>query len=770
MRSLFLVIIYLSLGTHIVYSQETFSGPFKSWANVKTKFGAKGDGKSDDTKSLQKAIDGLTVSTMNFNTGSNAYTTIYLPAGVYCISSTLLLKGKVGVSIVGEDPKNTIIRWIGAAEDTMFWANGSAYFKVARITWDAASKSGIKCVSIQWKDKWNDGKTRSFASLNIEVSDCVFTGNPEYGIVGGTYGGKGEDGTGSNDSEVLIRRCRFYGCQRGVVIRGFNALDYWIWDCSFRDCGIALYCKHGNYHLYNSHFFSSTKSDIVNVGGFYCSVRNCYSSNSNQFSVDSFNLCSAFKRIFRGNVVVGVKKTAIYYRHFGNLELSDNFIQMAKPDKATPAVYYSSGGGCGTDKILSISNNFGMAESHNSEVRKQIRDVGDKKNLLKSATLPLAPTIDSLPGTPVLDNAKVFDVPVGANADAIQKILDAASSLGTQKAIVHFPVGNYSIDKPLLVKGGSNMQILGDGFIYSSVLRKQKGAFPETPLLTVKGPSAIVIKDIVFSDNDNPASKVPVILFQNIDQQGSQAHIDQLYSLCPNTMYLDKLDYLYLEKTNSFFSDGTYIDAGTLVQSGKGTHKVVFNGGQFVGSVLKNNATLIARDCWWEGMEHTPIKLEGEGNYLVDGAMVAPRSMDSGTTITVGKFTGNVVFENMYLVGGIDVKTDNPKLNLMLWNVNFQYMNNPLRFIRSGIKYKMWTSGLTYQCFNNESIGCRGDAVEVSDQKFNISDENAYVLEMSKMSRSRLTVPYTNLSAGISNFYLSRVAIESQGLGIKICK
>src|SRR5262249_43770115 len=62
---------------------DEFSGPFGSWVNLKTDFGARGDDVTDDTAAFQAGLDAL-----------RSYTNkpvLYIPAGNYRISQTLNL-------------------------------------------------------------------------------------------------------------------------------------------------------------------------------------------------------------------------------------------------------------------------------------------------------------------------------------------------------------------------------------------------------------------------------------------------------------------------------------------------------------------------------------------------------------------------------------------------------------------------------------------------------------------------------------------------------
>ncbi len=736
--------------------REEFNGPFNSWANAKIRFKAAGNGIQDDTKALQTALDSLTsMERVKFNNNAKTrYLVAYLPAGTYKISQTLRLVGKIGVTFIGEDPEKTIIKWYGGDNDTMFFCNRASYIKISRITWDANNKKNIEAVGLHYKDFAEP----NFAPTSIEFSDMIFTGSPQYGISAGTYT---SDGTGMMDAEVAIKRCKFISCQgAGIFIKGFNALDYWIWDSEFTNCNIGVACSHGNYHIYQSHFKNSRTVDIHTRDALYTSVRGCYSNNAQAFSIDEGASCNAFKRTFQGNFVKGSKTIPIQYHHQGKISMLDNYFLNVSGLPAT--LDYTSW--CkGNYDILSINNSY--VEPNPNNLRKDfpssVHSVLDRK--FESKTMKM-PVVKALPPFVPYVKRKIYEVPADANAAAIQKIINTAAALKGQRAIVHFPMGDYTINQTLEIPAGSDIQLIGDGILYASVFKYKGNKETVFNYFKINGPSYITIKDIQVG-TDNGRDKTNAFSFTNIDQLGSSAKIDQIYSKAINTVYIDKLNNTYFEKNNSFFSKGNTVIGGDKVKAGTGTSKLYCFGGQSAGVHLENNATMVAKDCWWEGSlkkDFIPLNLTGDGNLTVDGALYAPSDQDSGTIINVSNFKGKISLLNMYLSGSIDVQPNSPGLKMLIWNINNYYKKDPFFFMRKKMSSKICMMGITSQCISTANYKCAiEDPQSITDMSVNVPDVNVFLIDMTKDTRKAMPKPYVNLAAGISNIYISRVSVEN---------
>ncbi|MBC7850279.1 MAG: hypothetical protein H7Y31_11115 [Chitinophagaceae bacterium] len=731
---------------------DEFNGPLASWANVKTRFRAKGDGKTDDTKAIQSALDSLTVSAKSFNTGKAGYTALYLPPGKYIISSTLVLRGKIGVIITGEHPGTTSIIWKGKANDTMFWANGSAYFKVARIAWDTKGVDGMEAIGLHWKNRWNTKESQSFAALNIEIADCIFKGGFKLGISGGTA----EEGTNHNDSEVAIRRCSFYSCKEAAIkIRGYNALDYWIWDSRFYNCKVGVTTESGNYHVYRSYFYRSTAFDVSNKNGYYTSMRGCYSYNSKAFSGDEGASCNPFKRVFQDNTIINTRNVSVQFYHMGKLTFLDNKFTRNIDSNSLTNVDYRSW--CpGSYEVLSVNNQYGYAKPIAMDVpRKKMityRD-GVPNTALRPDTAAFLATMHKTPAT---IQRKLYAIPANADRKKIQWIIDNAAKQSSARTIVHFPRGTYVIDSTITVPANASIQLIGDGFIYSSSIIPASGFPKNQPLIHVKGPTAITIRDLQLGQNSSNKDEIDGIRFSNIDQKNAVAIVDQLYSSASNSINLEKVCNLKVQNENSFFSTGNRV-MGCADCSSTCDARLTTFGGQFAGVTVQDNGRFIAKDCWWEGKKQMNTNYSGSGAITIDGAMIAPERANADPSFIVKKFEGRISLLNLYIQGALKIEEDNPRLSVFAWNINFYHKMEPLGFIKAP-KYRGVFRGITAQCFDATNPECKNFAT-IADQEHNVADTDSYLLEMIEDDRNSKPITATAVQKGVSSIFMSRIAI-----------
>lgn len=119
------------------------------WLDVRS-VGAKGDGKTDDTDAIARAL--LAQTDTEYGCGQpghcgNATKTIYFPPGVYPISKQLTINHMYGGALLGHGAATTIL-WVGekaplvaGPEYAMLLDNGTSYFHFEGLTWDGAGKA-----------------------------------------------------------------------------------------------------------------------------------------------------------------------------------------------------------------------------------------------------------------------------------------------------------------------------------------------------------------------------------------------------------------------------------------------------------------------------------------------------------------------------------------------------------------------------------------------------------------------------------------------------
>ncbi|MBA3705443.1 MAG: T9SS type A sorting domain-containing protein [Bacteroidetes bacterium] len=515
---------------------EEFAGPFPSWKNVKSDFGAKGDGVTDDAPAIQNALDAL--KAMN----SNTWAVLYFPAGTYRINSTLkTLRSAhtdyLGITIIGEDPATTILSWNGPSEQNMFSLD-AWYSKVSRLTFDGKGTANTGLM--------RDGGFSTYCELND-----LFFKDMKTGI---SLGGS----SGNGQAEHAIERCRFTRCSDfGILTADFNSMDIYVWYCLFEDCGRGIYNWKGGYNAFENIFLRSKVAD--------CSSDNNHSFNIvNNTSVDSktFMAFNAGIAYIQGNKIYNtLDPLAIFVsnQYGGATSLIGNVIRN-RSGNSGPCIS-APGNRLTVDNTFTVSNPLGTGG----------RNFVIKQSIVNSSTIPV-PSILQLPGTPQNKNRKIFEVNLGTGNDAseIQQKINAAANepVGTNP-IVHIPKGNFSIKTTVIIPS-KELQVVGDGGNESGTVIKWSGT-GTGPGFKLSGPSRVTMRDISMFFGGN--TDADLITIENSDQVGGRIFCDQVVvsgnsssSRCNTSFLIDGVENSDVTFINGGW--GEYTTAGVLVKGG----------------------------------------------------------------------------------------------------------------------------------------------------------------------------------------------------------
>jgi len=234
------------------------------WLNVKTKFGAVGDGKADDTAAIQAALDSL-------KDGFGQPNTVYLPPGVYRITKTLSWRNLYGKRLIGHG-RDTRIVWDSSdpkATQVMFHSDGAtAGVLFEGIIWDGAGKASTGILH---------------ASSTRYESAVVHRNELFINLGTGIYSGEGADFPCKRaTAEVLFDNCLFVNVGNGILFLGYNQLDNTVTNCGFYYCTSAIRNITGNVYVRDCHFEASREIDIYSHVGNNSALR-CTSVGSQRF-------------------------------------------------------------------------------------------------------------------------------------------------------------------------------------------------------------------------------------------------------------------------------------------------------------------------------------------------------------------------------------------------------------------------------------------------------------------------------------------------------
>ncbi|MHB9133696.1 MAG: glycosyl hydrolase family 28-related protein [Armatimonadota bacterium] len=662
----FLVIASLALCTVLAFAKPAapapvaeFIGPFPSWANVKTEYGAVGDGKTDDTAAIQKAL-------VDIRRAASPKKVLYFPAGTYRITDTIKLirishNEPLGMSVTGEDPLTTIIKWDGPAGGKMFLYD--AWFaSLSRLTFDGAGKA---------KTAVEHGP--AFATAN-ECTDCIFK-DVQFGI---------EAGQKFGIAETAVLRCRFIRCATaGISIQNFNSLDWYIWDCWFEDCGIGATNEFGagNFHVYQSTFLRSKDADIT--------MRHCgYFSFANNVSIGS-------RRFFHAKRAGNWKETETWGAQGA---LQENLV--LDPTDPTPLVIENNGPTLLLDNTIRMKGNGPVVVNTPPSEIADLIAVGNRwtagtlqvKGRLTELdnTVVKAATIKDVKVTPVPFAARtdrpILEVPAGANAAVIQGAIDQAVAMKGKHPVVHLPKGNYTIEKTLVIPAGCDLLLIGDGPENATQLGNAGNV---NPLIRVKGPTRATLRSFVVNAGNNNVG----ILVENADQPGARIYGEQLNSSGYEYGFVaDGLKNAAVELRDQGHNGMQVVGAGpgtkpwTALFAGASSRHSFSKAGIHLYDV-QNDGRLFVRDIWYEGEAVSLMNLTGSGEFAYHCGFVAPYTgFDESITKRLGEweadlrksvaslqfdgFRGKLSF-TLVSANGAEIRVKPPSADLQLYLLGF---------------------------------------------------------------------------------------------------
>ncbi len=712
-------------------------GSFPSWSNVKKDYHATGDGVKDDTNALQQALNDLAQD--------HRPKVLYLPAGTYRITQTLVMTSHLNVSVVGQNPSSTTIKWDGPQDGIMLHLNGVRYSRLLRLTFDG-NRGALIAVDQSW-----DGNVPNFDSGN-EYADITFQ-DLGYGIQAGALG------HGAAESAVL--RCQFIRCSTaGIITKNFNALDWFVWYSTFNNCkvGVTNHPGSGNFHVFNSIFIGSTSADVEVGNAEFFSLRNNFSLNSKAFFIANFVGQNGSPTTIQGNTIIHPEDDSpIRIQNLGPVLLMDNAI-ISRKWSLGPVVRYKT---FAPVDLVSVGNKCtisNMIEVEGRSIRVNDQIVTPEQI---NASMPKLPT------SWLTASKKVFEVPVGSAAAAIQKAIDSAAKHNGQHPIVHLPAGNYLINQTLVIPAKSDIQLMGDGFNTSLTWAGLNGG----TVLHLVGRSHATLHDFSIDCAGNSNG----ILVDNADQPGSRVFMEQVFLIEGSSQYnllVDGLDHTNIELHNFYHSDctGTSVKVvgGASAALGKPLEGKtnIFSGASSNNNIsytLSNGGRLMARNIWYEtGSNPGFIQLTDQGTFTLHNGMIATATGKPTPAVNVNNFKGKVT-----IIGGLindRILVDGDGSNTKVLALGMQG-NNDSYLVNNSPKAK--TALLYGRKYNNGSypVALQGNPAVIMDGS---SSTAAFIEDMLAQTRSEKPEPVNSFKNRITDVRFYRVKVHRSLIGVEL--
>jgi len=205
--------------------ERTMPARLAEEVNVKD-FGAVGDGSTDDTTAIQDAFN-FAFGSITAPHGQNCFQnkTVFFPAGIYKVTSTLQIKWLRGGHVRGAGRDSTIIKYMGPIAGGHFVPKGMGL------------STGTRTSLFQTDGCWMS----RFDGLSFQVTGGAGSSGNDFTVAFNLDWA--DNGPGNvNLADILFTNCAFYGATVGMLIATSDLQGdtvTWI-NCVFDDCLYAV--------------------------------------------------------------------------------------------------------------------------------------------------------------------------------------------------------------------------------------------------------------------------------------------------------------------------------------------------------------------------------------------------------------------------------------------------------------------------------------------------------------------------------------------------
>jgi hypothetical protein len=210
---------------------RNYQDKFDDFVNVRD-FGATGDGTTDDTSALNRAIQQIYKSTVS-PTDSRARRTIYFPGGTYLTSDTVLIP--TYARLVGDGLSSTMIKQVNGNRSVANICDSSFQSGSLIGTNSAVLPIGIELNGINFFNS-NSNIAQPIliidSASNLKINSCTFYANNQPGFYPNLVAILS---TNSATSKITFDSCQFTGGGNGISCIGSTVSAVRVLNSGFND-------------------------------------------------------------------------------------------------------------------------------------------------------------------------------------------------------------------------------------------------------------------------------------------------------------------------------------------------------------------------------------------------------------------------------------------------------------------------------------------------------------------------------------------------------